>query len=694
MAEKSAPSDERLKEMSAPELEAELRHHNHLYWDLNQPEIADYDYDRLVNRLRAVRPDSPVLEEMGPTEAAAALPEVRHEAPMLSLDKCYADAELESWAEKLEGEVLVMPKMDGIAASLRYDEKGRLQLAATRGNGQVGEDFTANARTIGDIPGKIATAEGPGPSGADRGRGQLSLLKPHGGDDIAATARRGIEVRGEVYMRLSVFGGYAEQFSNPRNLAAGAIKHKDSQRCRDYKLSFAAYDLLGTELSSEEEKMGRLTKLGFHPVTWELARRAELRAAYERFAARRSELDFEIDGVVFKANLVAEQRRLGSTAHHPRYAMAYKFQGDSGQSVLRLVEWSVARSGAITPVAHIDPVTLSGAQVSRASLHHPGFLSKLGLLHQPYGAKLVVTRRGGVIPKVEFVAEPAPAATEGAETIELPTVCPSCGGPVRPQNDFLYCAKPESCRAATISSLAHYCAALDILGFGEKLLAQAYDAGVLRTPVDLYLLTEEKLLGLERVGPKLAAKLIKEVDDRRRVRLATFLRALGIDELGRHVSELLEERYGELPRIRRLTVDELSGIHTIGGEIAKNVVKGLREKAPLIDSLLEQVTLEVEKPAAVAGAAGGEAPLAGQSFVFTGTLTAFDRKSAQKRVLALGGEAPDGVTKTLSYLVVGAEERKSSKIVKAEKLIAAGATLKIISEQDFLTMIGDQATAG
>jgi DNA ligase (NAD+) len=665
-------SDDKLGKMSVEELEAEVRHHNQLYWDKNSPEISDYDYDRLVNRLKAVAPDSPVLEEMGPT-AAAALPEVRHEVPMLSLDKCYADADLESWTEKFEGDVLVMPKMDGIAASLRFDDKGRLQLAATRGNGQVGEDFTANARTIADIPGKLA--------GGKSGEGRRE-------------APKALEVRGEVYMRLSVFAAYREQFSNPRNLAAGAIKHKDSQRCRDYKLSFGAYDLVGADLPTEKEKFARLAELGFSPVTAELVKRSEVHEAYQRFAARRADLDFEIDGVVFKADTVAEQKRLGATAHHPRYAMAYKFQGDSGQSVLRHVEWSVARSGAITPVAHIDPVTLSGASVSRASLHNVGFLTKLGLLHQPYGAKLVVTRRGGVIPHVEFVAEPAPKAKKSDPTIELPTECPSCGGPVRQQKDFIYCAKPESCRAAVISALSHYCAAFDILGFGEKLLCQAYDAGLLRSPVDLYLLTEEKLLGLERVGPKLATKLIKEVNDRREVRLSVFLRALGIDDLGRHVSDILEERYGDLGKIRRVTVEELAGIHSIGTEISKNVVKGLKDKAPLIADLLKHVKLVVEKKAAAggegaaAGTAGGR--LAGQSFVFTGTLTVYDRKTAQKKVAALGGETPDGVSKTLTYLVVGAEERKSSKIVKAEKLVAEGHPLKIISEQDFLKMIGEK----
>jgi DNA ligase (NAD+) len=651
-------SDDGFSSLSIEELEARIRHHNHLYWDLAQPEISDYDFDRLVSRLKALQPASAVLSEMGPTPGGRAGTEVVHAAPMLSLDKCYADEDLNDWAAKLEGEVMVMPKMDGIAASLRYDAKGRLVLAATRGSGLQGDDITVNARTIRDIPSTVPEGE--------------------------------IEVRGEIYMRLSVFADFAADFSNPRNLTAGAIKHKDPARCRAYSLSFGAYDLLGTSLPTEEEKMKRLRAMGFAPVTHELTKRDQLREAYERFATRRSSLDFEIDGVVFKANRVDEQERLGSTAHHPRYAMAYKFQGDSGTTVLRRVEWSVARSGAITPVAHVEPVTLSGAEVRRASLHNAGFVEKLGLLHQPPGAKLVLTRRGGVIPKVEFVAQPAPAETaKNAETIELPIRCPSCGGPVRQEKDFLYCAKPETCRGAIISAIAHYCAALDILGFGDKLLAQAYDQAVLRSPVDLYLLTEEKLLGLERVGKKLAQKLIKEVNSRRGVPLATFLRALGIDELGRHVSEILEEKYGTLDRVRGATAEELSAIHTIGDEIATRVVSGLKAKAALIDALEKHVS--IPSPAAPEKAAAAKSgALSGQSFVFTGTLLGLDRRTAQKRVQALGGETPDGVTRTLTFLVVGdgAEERKSSKQVKAQKYIAEGAPLKIISESEFLKLIG------
>lgn len=648
--------------MSVAELEKEIQHHNYLYWDLNAPEISDEDYDRLVERLKRLQPDSPVLQELGPAEIGRASAVVTHSVPMLSLDKCYNNQDLQAWASKFKGEIMVTPKMDGIAISLRYNEQGDLHLAATRGTGLVGDEVTNNARTIKDI-------------------------QPHiPGHNVEV---RNVEVRGEIYMPLSVFASYADQFSNPRNLAAGALKHKNPVRCQEYRLSFAAYDLLGVKCETEQAKLDYLQHWGFPVPQPQLVDHHHLEEAYKHFAAIRNTLDYEIDGVVFKANLVEEQRRLGSTAHHPRYAMAYKFQGDSAATTLRRVGWSVARSGVITPIAFIEPVNLSGAMVSRASLHNAGFLKKLELLGNPPGAQVMVTRRGGVIPKVEYVVEPSPPASDhNQEIIDYPSTCPSCGGPVRLEGDFIYCANPEACRDARISALGHYCATLDILGFGNKLLTQAFESETLKSPPDLYPLTENDLLRLERVGPKLAAKLIKEIREHRQIELPTFLRALGIDELGPHVAMLLSNKYGELEPIRHATAEELASVHTIGPEIAKNVVQGLKAKSSLIDQLLEHVTI---LSPAINHKNHNNQPLAGQSFVFTGTLRAFDRKTAQEKVTRLGGEIPSTVTKHLTYLVIGeeTEARKSSKQVKAEKYRAEGAPLTIINESKFLKLIGE-----
>ncbi len=644
--------DQELATLSVPELEKLVEHHNRLYWDRNAPEISDEAYDRLVRRLRAVAPDSAVLEAMGPSSTAGDTgASITHAHRMLSLDKCYTDEELAHWAESFEGNVVGSPKFDGVACSLHYNSHGDLTLAATRGDGVAGENITLTARQIHDVPKRIEA--------------------------------RGIEVRGEVFMRLSVFKRFKDQgFSNPRNLAAGAIKMKSAEKSAAYGLSFAAYDVLGTDHASESDKMDFLGQMGFPPIERKVMARDAMKGFYAELAARRASLDYEIDGVVFRCDSVAEQRRLGSTAHHPRYAIAYKFQGDAGTSHLRAIEWSVARSGAITPVGIIDPVNLSGAMLSRASLHHPGYIAKLGLT---LNAEVVVVRRGGVIPKVEFVTHP------GDTPIEIPTRCPSCGGPVRAEKDFLYCVAPSTCRSAVIGQLAHYAATTGMLGFGDVILAQCFDKKLLERPADFYALTEAKLLSLDRVAEKGARKLLAEVDRARTLDLATFLRALGLPELGQHVSALLAERYETLERVMALTAEELGAIHTIGAVIAETVVRSLSDAKPDIEALLAHVKLTA--PDKQASAEGG--PLAGKSFVFTGKMATLERKAAEAVVKRLGGTSLDAVSKQLTFLVVGDKKtpEKSTKQKAAEKLVGQGVAIKVITESEFLEMVRE-AEAG
>ncbi|MBK8481715.1 MAG: NAD-dependent DNA ligase LigA [Proteobacteria bacterium] len=653
----TAPSELELRARSLAELEAAVRQHNHRYWDLAAPTISDYDFDRLVQELARRAPDAPILRELGPSPAGRHGAEVQHRSPMLSLDKCYDDRALEAWVAKFEGEILATPKLDGIAASLRYDARGELVLAATRGSGAVGEDITANVRTIAEVPPRVV-----------RGRA--------------------LEVRGELYLRKSVFAGFGEHFANPRNLAAGAIKSKDPERCRSYGLSFAPYDLLEDGQPTEHEKLAALAALGFHPVDHLLVARDGLQQAYAHFAALRERLDYEIDGVVFKADRVAEQQRLGLTAHHPRFAIAYKFQGDSRTSVLEAVSWSVARSGVITPIAHLRPVELSGAMVSRASLHHAGFIAKLGL---SLDAEVLVTRRGGVIPKVERVLRP------GAQRVTVPQHCPSCAGPVLQRGDFLHCAAPSHCREAVLGGLAHYCAVVDLQGFGDKLLRDGFEQGLLRSPADLYRLGRAELLRLDRVGEKLATRLLQQLAARRRLSLEIFLRALGVEELGQHVARLLAEHFAPLARVRQLTVAELLALPSVGEVIASKVVAGLQDAAALIDALLAEVVLDDSPRAAGASIGGAQrealapaGPLVGKSFVFTGKLETFERKAAQRELGARGATTPAGVSQALDYLVVGAGDpaaAASSKLLKAQRLRAAGAKLQIVSEEEFRALL-------
>ncbi len=634
------------------ELEALVRRHNALYWDTLTPEISDYDYDQLVVRLKALAPDSKALRELGASapKAVELGSSFTHAAPMLSLDKCYEPEELAEWSASFEGKVVAMPKYDGIACSLHYDEEGVLRMAATRGDGQTGDVITANARGISDIPQTLSSLP----------------------------SRRALEVRGEIYMRLSTFAKYkAEGMANPRNLTAGAIKQKDAAKSAAYGLSFAAFDLRGGQEASQVEQLERLVELGFPPIDYLVFDRAEVAKGFEAFAKMRPTLDYEIDGVVFKADTVTEQRRLGQTSHHPRYAIAFKFQGESGISTLTGIEWSVARTGVITPVAIVDPVVLSGVTVTRASLHNVAFIAKLGLT---LNAKVTLVRRGGVIPNVEFVTTP------GDTDVKLPEACPSCGAPVTRERDFLYCTTPNTCRRAVIGQLAHFASTLDILGFGDGVLEHAYDAGLLRQPADFYALTWEALATRERSGEKSAKKLIAEIAKKRTIPLASFLRALGLPELGKHVSAILAARYRTLDAVRRATIEELQATHSIGDTIAASVVNGLEDASALIDALVAAgVTAEFE------AAPGGEleGPLSGKSFVFTGKMVIFSRSEGEKRVRALGGSVLSAVSKTLTYLVVGADKAgpKSAKEKAAEKVTKDGAPLVVLSEDELLAML-------
>jgi DNA ligase (NAD+) len=633
-------------ELTAAELEEAIRHHNHLYWDKATPQISDAEYDQLVLRLKALAPGSPVLLEMGPRERTLGA-EVLHSEPMLSLDKCYEGDELAEWAAHFEGRVVAMPKFDGIACALRYDAQGRLEVAETRGDGLVGDDITPNALGIEDIPAKIP-ADGP------------------------------LEVRGEIYMRLGVFAKFkAEGMANPRNLTAGAVKLKDRAKSAAYKLSFVGYDLLGGHDATQEDELRRIEALGFPRIDRFLLPKDALMDGVERFTALRPKLDYEIDGVVFKVDDIKEQRRLGQTAHHPRFAIAYKFQGDSGTSTLREVVWSVARTGAITPVAVVEPVTLSGVTVTRASLHNAGFIAKLGLTSN---AKVTLVRRGGVIPNLEHVIAP------GDVEVAIPSVCPSCGSPTAREKDFLFCTTPRTCKGAIVGQLAHFASTIDAKGFGDVILEQAYDAGLLRTPADFYALTWEALEKLERCGEKLARKLVAEVQAKKTLDLATFLRALGVAELGKNVSSILASRYRTLDGVLAATEEELAATHGIGETIAHSVVSGLAEERERIEALLGHVTVTYA-PGDLAATLG---PLSGQSFVFTGKMVAFARSEGEKRVRALGGAVLSGVTAGLTFLVVGADKTgpKSTKEKAADKLIAKGATIRVIQEEELLGMLG------
>lgn len=625
--------------MSVARLESEVKKHNRLYFAEHAPEISDYEFDRLVEELRRKNPKSKVFLELT-SDAGAAGIKIRHNVPMLSLDKCYDEKTLRDFAAKFEGDAVASPKIDGCAVSIKYDANGELHQSATRGDGILGEDITANTRYINSVPKKISL--------------------------------KNVEVRGEVYMPLSVFARYRAQFANPRNLAAGAIKQKDPKKTGEYTLSFFAYDLLGADAETEDEKYHILEKNNFSVVEWKKIGSEKMQAVFDDFLKHRLNYDFETDGVVFKANSVDEQVRLGVTAHHPRYGIAYKFQGDSGVTTLLDVEWSVARTGVITPVAIVEPVELSGALVRRASLHNIGIMKELSLTK---GAKVMMMRRGGVIPNLESVVEP------GKEKLEIPKKCPSCGAAVRPEDDFLYCTNPRACVQSKIGELSHFIKTVGIDGFGDKLLAKLYEIGMVTEPSELFELSRDDLLRIERMGETLASKLLGNIDAARKISLGIFLQSLGIRELGRHMGGILE-KFGSLDRVLSLSEDELSEIHTVGPIIAREVVEGLKSKRHLTERLLKFIKIE-------SSAGSRKGPMSGSSFLFTGSLLSMERKGAEKLVEEKGGEVLQTVTKALDYLVVGDGGGAGSKLEKAKRLIADGGKVKIISEKEFFELIGD-----
>ncbi len=633
------PEDAWPEEVQA--LAREVEHHDWLYWVEAAPRISDREYDRLVERLRALAPDHPVLQRIGGGRAASGDPWV-HEVPMLSLDKCYDEAGLSRWLSRVEGPLVVSPKIDGIAAALVYDDQGRLTVAATRGNGVEGEVMTRQMLTVRGVPHTIP--QGP------------------------------LEVRGEVYLPLSRFAELKDRFANPRNTAAGALKQKDPAKTAGYGLAFLAYSLLAPGFERESDKLRRLAQLGFEPVPYEVVAKAEAQTAYERWLARRLDLDYEIDGVVFEVDSVPLQEAMGSTAHHPRYAIAYKLPSEARAARLQRVEWSVSRTGTITPVAVIEPTQLSGATVTRASLHNAGMIRKLGITTD---AVLEVVRRGGVIPKVERVVE------AHGEPVPFPKTCPSCGSPVVLDGDFLSCPNRLGCKAQRTGVLEHFLKAIGVDGFGPAILDQLVEQDLVRTPADLFDLTPDQLLPLERMGKTLATKLVSNLQEARRMDLATFLVALGIREIGPTVAKALQERYPTVEALRRASEEELAGIPGIGPVIARNVVEGLDSMAPLVDELLEKITIQVpeDRP--------DDLPLAGKSFVFTGKLLSMTRDEAKTLVKELGGETPSGVRKDLTYLVVGdgSKGKAGSKLEKARAYNQKGAEIRILSEAEFVGLV-------
>jgi DNA ligase (NAD+) len=647
----------------AEELRETIRHHNERYYVHDDPEIGDDAYDALLNELRAIEAEHPeLLTEDSPTQVVGAAPvsrleKVTHLAPMFSLANARNEEELRAWVGRMRNHLaregiedpefryVCEPKIDGLAMSLVYRE-GRLERAATRGNGEIGEDVTHNIRTIASVPQEL-------------GEGSPPL----------------IEVRGEVYMRLPDFQQTNERraeqglptFMNPRNSAAGAIRQLDPRQTAERPLSFWAYQVGVTDGIAFESHSAGLDWLRAHgfPVNGDIVvldTEDEVVARCQGWEQRRGALDFEIDGVVVKVDELEMQRRLGVVGRDPRWAIAWKFPPTTAVTTLHSIEWNVGKFGDLHPFAMLEPVHVGGVTVRKATLHNEEDLARKDIR---VGDEVIILRAGDVIPQV---VSPAPHALERADRAAPPRPperCPSCDTPtVKPEGAVFTRCPNRLCPERRWQLLSHWASrgAMDIDGLGEKQIQVLLDAELIRTPADLYHLTAEQLLALDRVGETSAANLVAAIDRSRERPFAQVLFGMGIEGVGYVTGRNLAARFRTMDALLAASPEEIAETPGIGPIVAGLIHEQLHEPTmlELVDALRGLVKFEQE------GAPPGEGKLKDRTFVLTGTLPDLTREQATERIMAEGGKVTTSVSKKTSYVVAGASP--GSKLEKAERL--------------------------
>ena len=635
-----------------------VKRHNHLYYTLGTTEITDEEYDRLKEELERLDPRNPLLAQVG-AEAREDTKKIEHPLELLSLDKTNTYDEVVRWAKDMD-DFVVQPKLDGLAVSIRYEE-GRYRYAATRGDGRVGEDITENARFIADIPANL---------------------------NVNATCF----IRGEIYMRRSVFDLFAGEFSNPRNAAAGSVKQKDPWVTGERKLNFAAYSLVMEEsecervenilrerpegfagINDEECNMMEMVRLlGIEPAEIARSDLTRLEDIFRDWDARRaSELDFEIDGIVIKSNSLSAQEIIGSTHHHPRWAVAWKFLAEQATTRIVNIRWQVSRTGSLTPVADLETVKLAGANISHSTLHNADELQALGV---NVGDKVLIERRGDVIPKVIRVLEKG--ANDGAA--DIPEKCPRCQWDVVKENVFLKCTNPN-CSRRVLRQLIHFADVVDLETVGPSLIEKLINAGVLTTPADFFRLSEEDLLPFDKMGDVLARKIVRNIQRRKSLPASKFLTALGIPHLGEVMASAIAERFGTLGDVMNATKEELLEIDGVGEKIADSVIEELGRKRELIEDF-RSLGVAIGEEGARGGSGGGNLPLRNRSFCVTGTLSR-PRKYFEDMIVRAGG-AVKGMGKGIDYLLAG--EKGGSKLEKARKW-----GIPVVTEKELVEMVGN-----
>lgn len=665
-------------EREAAKLRSEINRHNRLYYLEAAPEISDREFDRLLDRLKQLEADHPELASPdSPTQRVGGEPlaefaTVRHSVPMLSIDNTYSYDELREWDARIRkalnvGEKVryaVELKVDGVAVSLRY-EKGRFALGATRGDGERGDDITANLRTVHDIP--------------------LAL-----GDSPPAL----LEVRGEVYMtnselvRLNELRRAHEEplFANPRNATAGSLKLLDPKLCGQRRLRFVSHGLgefQGVESASYIEMQERLRDWGIpvsrHNKAFDTI--DEVVAHAQAWSELRNTIDFQTDGLVIKVDDLGQRARLGSRSKSPRWAIAFKYEAEQAITKIVGISVQVGKTGKLTPVADLAPVLLAGTTVKRASLHNADEIERKGVR---IGDTVVIQKAGEIIPQVVRVEVDA---RDGSETsFHFPRACPSCGGPIerlKDEVDYHCTNSPARCPDQLkewIRWFAHR-DAMDVDGLGTKLIEQLVDRGHVKDLADLYRLDEETLAGLERMGKKSAQNLVAAIEASKRRALDRFLTGLTIRHVGTRNAEVLARRFATLEAIRSATLEELEAVPEIGPVVAASVHAFFQD--PENQRLLDELDEVGVRPEAVHYVAAQieKLPLAGKTFVLTGTLPTRSRADAEALIKQNGGKVTGSVSKSTSYVLAG--EEAGSKLEKARQL-----NIPVIDEAELERMTG------
>lgn len=652
-----------------------INQHNIRYYVDDAPSIPDAEYDRLMQRLITLEreypqltlPDSPSQRVGG--IALQKFAQITHLKPMLSLDNAFEQSDFDAFNKRITDKVdqvdyVCEPKLDGLAVSITY-RNGMLERAATRGDGSVGEDITENVRTIRSIPLKL------------RGEGFPEL----------------VEVRGEVFMPKAAFEALNQRqmskgdkvFVNPRNAAAGSLRQLDSKITASRALGFYAYALGVVEGESQPMQMthfGQLTQL----KQWGLPMSSEVKVCdsvekvfvyYQDIMTRRSQLDYEIDGVVIKVNDITKQQSLGFVAKAPRWAIAYKFPAQEEMTLLESVDFQVGRTGAVTPVARLKPVFVGGVTVSNATLHNADEIARLGV---KIGDTVIIRRAGDVIPQiVAIVAEQRP---DDAKDIVFPLHCPVCQSVVeRLEGEAVArCSGGLFCEAQRKEAIKHFASrkALNIDGMGDKIVEQLIDKELVKTPADLFSLTASAITMLDRMAMKSATNIVAAIKEAKTTTLARFLYSLGIREVGEATAANLAQHFADFERIRSASVEQLLEVSDVGAIVAKHINQFFAQ--PHNIEVIEQLLGAGITWPAIEQADESQLSLKGQTWVLTGTLTQLNRNDAKAQLQALGAKVAGSVSKNTDCVVAG--EAAGSKLAKAQEL-----GVKVIDEQGLLDLL-------